>query len=114
MRANKVPASASSSRSSVSSSDASREELLEEMEKLKKENATLKMLEKQLDDALGASREEDEDEGDAETVDVVKTQRTVPKKKAKGNKKGSTPGTLRTDPKSESEIEWPLPITAEG
>ena len=50
MRANKVPASASSSRSSVSSSDASREELLEEMGKLKKENATLKMLEKQLDD----------------------------------------------------------------
>ena len=115
MRANKAPASsASSSRSSVSSSDASREELLEEMEKLKKENATLKMLEKQLDDAIKTSREEDEDEGDDETVEVVKTQTTVPKKKAKGNKKGSTPGTLRTDPKSESEIEWPLPITAEG
>jgi len=90
---------------------ASREELLEEIERLKAENAELKMLRAQLEDVgTDDKEEEEEEEEDEPTTTAAKTK----SKKNTTKKRTVSGGALRTDPKSESEIEWPLPITTEG
>ena len=93
-------------KNNINGATTTRDELLEEIEKLKAENAKLKMLQMQLEDvSLPSSSLSSSSSNSSKSTTTTTTIKTTKK---------AAVGALRTDPKSESEIEWPLPITAEG